>query len=229
ASEAQPVLVDRQLQSCKLSIDVHVPAGNRIEAVAPERLVKSIADVQALDVTVAGPAQIIGANGVRLGNSVRYYHAPDRSRTHQETVGVKVNRGIVLVGKKAEFRGVALGKKVLNVNVGNLYLLFTRLEGIETAVGVLLQHVEVGEVVVDAVRTQVPEYSHSRLLIREDEAAEVAGELLNSGTDRHEVKVRTQVVEFQFHEPLLQTHMRVEPVGARLNVDVDDAAFLGLE
>ena len=140
-----------------------------------------------------------------------------------------MNGRVVLVGKKTEFRGVALRKEVLNVNVSNLYLLLARLEGVETAVGVLLQHVEVGQVVVDAVRTQVPEDSHSRLFIREDEAAKVAVELLNAGSDRHEVKVRTKIVEFQFEEPFLQAHMRVEPVGACFDVDVDYAAFLGLE
>src|SRR5208283_1754755 len=134
-----------------------MPAGNRVEAIAPERLVKSIADIQSLDVAVAGPAQIIGANGVRLRDPVGYDYASYWSRTHQETIGVKVNRGIVLVGKKTEFRGVALGKKVLNVNVGHLHLLFARLEGIETTVGVLLQHVEIHEVVIDAVRTEISE------------------------------------------------------------------------
>ncbi len=56
---AGPVLVDRKLQGCQLRVDVHGSPGDGIEGVMAQRLVKSVIDVDALDVPVARPSQVI--------------------------------------------------------------------------------------------------------------------------------------------------------------------------
>src|SRR5664280_1709579 len=172
-----------RLQCGQLSIDVHAASRNGVEGVIAERLVKRVAHVQAPNMAVARPSQIIGANGMRLGYPIGDDHAANGGRADQKSIRVKLDGRVVLIGKKGEFRRVTLGQEVLDVNISHLHLLVPGSERVEMAVGVLLQHEEVSEIVVDAIRAQVAEDPHSRLFIGKYEAAKIAGELLNSSPD----------------------------------------------
>ena len=75
-----------------------------------------MADVEPANVSVAGPANVIGADIVRK-------HRPDRCRPHQKTILIIVRAGIIFVVVVAELRGVALGEKILDIQVGQHHLL----------------------------------------------------------------------------------------------------------
>ena len=200
---ANPILGDRQLERSHLRVDVDRPAGNRIEGIVAERLVKRIADIDALDVAVSGPAQIVGANAVL--DDIPVNDVADWRRPDQEAVIVVVQTGIVAVVVEAEFGGVALGQEILNIKIGDVYLLMALVEGIQPTVGVLLEEIEICEVVVQAVGAQIAEKPDARLLLGEEKTAEVAGELLNPGADRDKVEVRAQVVDLRLDKRFLNS------------------------
>ncbi len=126
---------------------------------------------------------------------------------------------------EAEFGRVALGQEILNIKIGDVYLLMALVKGVQPAVGVLLEEVEVGKVVVEAVGAQVAEKPDARLLLREEKAAEVADELLNSGADRDKVEVRAQVVDLCLDKRFLNSGMVVEAINTFCRIDIDQAAF----
>src|ERR1700676_2350695 len=120
-----------------------------------QRLIKRVAQIQPPDVSVAGPAQIVGANAM-LQDAVAHYLA-DRRRPDQKSVVVVMNRRIVAVEMETEFCGVTFGQKVLNIDIADVNLLVARFKGIEPAVCVFLQKIKISQVVVNSVRTQVSE------------------------------------------------------------------------
>src|SRR5215831_19672543 len=99
---------------------------------------------------------------------------------HQESVIVVVQVPIILVPGAQEFRGVSREKEILDVNVAQHHLLMAAVERVELAVGVLLQEIEIRRVVFDAIRLQIPENAHSRLLVYKKKAAKVRVELLDA-------------------------------------------------
>src|SRR5208283_201756 len=120
-----------------------------------------------------------------------------------------------------EFSRVTFGKKVLDVNIADVNLLMARLKRIQPAVGVLLKKVEPGQVVIDAVRTQVAEQADAGLLFGENEPAKIADELLDSGANGDEIKIRAQVVDLGFDKSFLQAGVAVKAVGTVSHIYVD--------
>src|SRR5579872_7307257 len=204
-----------------------MPARDRIERIVAQRLIECVTHIHPPDVTVAGPAQIIGANAV-LKNAVIHHYA-NRGRARQEPIVIEVNGGIVSVVMETEFCGVAFEKRILNVDVSDINLLMARIEGVQTAVRVFFQKIKVRQVVIDPVRTQISEKPHSRLLFRENKSAKIAHELLNSCADRNEIKIRTQIVNLGLDKTFLQASVRVETIGPVANVNVDQSALAGLQ
>jgi hypothetical protein len=78
---AKPIVVFRQFQSAHLRVDMERAIGDGIKAVGAQDLIKRVADVDALDVTVAGPAEIVGADAVWNRDAVRFDYTADRRRT----------------------------------------------------------------------------------------------------------------------------------------------------
>src|SRR5438132_458791 len=104
---------------------------------------------------------------------------------------------------ETELRGISLGEKILYINVGHVDLLSTILKSVKPAVCVLLQEVEPGQVVGETVGAQVPENPYSWLFFGEKESAEIAGELLNSRTNRDEIVVGTEIAHLRLDESFL--------------------------
>src|ERR1039458_3175273 len=192
-----------------------------------QRLIKSVAHIQAADVAVTGPAQVVGTNTV-LQNAL-IHHQPDGRGPDEEPIVVEVNRGVVAVVMETEFRGIALGQEILNVHVPDVDLLMARFEGVQTAVRVFLQKIEPGQVVVDPVRTQISEDADAGLLFGENKSTEIADELLNARPDGDEIKIRAHVVDLGFDKTFLEAGMGIEPVGAVANVNIDQASLAGLQ
>ncbi len=140
------------------------------------------------------------------------HHRADGRGTDQKSVVVVVNAGVVAVVVKAEFGGVALGEKILDVDVRDVDLLSATLKCVQAAVRIFLEEVEPGEIVGQAVGTQIAEKPYSGLFFGEEESAKVAGELLDAGANRNEIVVRTQVADLGFDESFLQADVSVEAV-----------------
>src|SRR5579885_2017471 len=99
------------------------------------------------------------------------------------------------------------------------------LECIQSAVGVLLEKMKIGEIVFDAVGMEVAEEAGGRLLIHEEESAEIGIELLDTGANGNEIIVGAQVAQLHFGERFLQAEMRVETVGSGEDAGFHDSEF----
>ncbi len=75
--------------------------------------------------------------------------------------------------------------------------------GIQSAIGIFLEEIEIRRIVFDAVAVKIPENTQAGLLIDKQEAAEVGIELLNPGARRNEIVIGAQVMKFYFHESFL--------------------------
>src|SRR5438552_2154359 len=103
------------------------------------------------------------------------------------------------------------------------------LERVQTAIRILLEKIETGEVVVDAVRSEISEQADTGLLFGENEATKITDELLDAGTDGNEIEVRAQVMDFGFDESFLQARVSVEAICTLADVNVDQPALSGLQ
>src|SRR5580658_9133359 len=128
---------------------------------------------------------------------------------------------------KASLDGVSGFKEILPVNIGDHYLLMAILHGIEPTIGILLQHREVGKVVLITVRIKSPKDSEAWLLIEKDKAAKVAIKGLNPRAGGNEVIGVAEIRELNFGEGFLQSDMRIQPGSPFARVDVDDARVFG--
>src|SRR5215475_9090577 len=80
---------------------------------------------------------------------------PNRIRTDQEVIGVKLERRRVMYIMEIELCGIAQREKILPVEVGNENLLITPAEGIQPTVRLFFQHIKKGQVVLVAIITQI--------------------------------------------------------------------------
>src|SRR6267154_5797713 len=71
---ARPIFVYGKFQSRHLRVDAHTPSRDGVEVIVPERLIEGIADVDASDVPVTCPSQIVGTNVVRMNRAI--HHRP---------------------------------------------------------------------------------------------------------------------------------------------------------
>src|SRR3984885_5686954 len=170
---AHPILVHGKFERRHLRVNVDVPSRDRVEVVVSQRLVKRVAHIDASNVAVTGPSQIVGANVVRMDSSVD--HRSSRLWAHQKTIVVVVDTGVVAVVVEAELGCIALGEKSLYVRVRDVHLLPALVESVQAAVRVFFQKIKPREIVGQSIGTQVAKDSHARLRFGKKESAEVAG------------------------------------------------------
>src|SRR5947208_2683152 len=195
-AQTVPVPVERDFQRSHLRIDIRSAAGNGIEVIVSQCLVQSVTDVDCFDVSVARPPQVMRADTMRK-------HAANRGGTHQKTILVKVGAGVVFVEVITELRGVAFGKEILHIKICQRNLLMAVVKGVQSAVGVFFKEEEIGSVVLQPIGAEISEDANTGLLLRKQQTAEVAAELLDAGPDRNEVIVRPQIGDLLFCECLL--------------------------
>ena len=126
-----------------------------------EGVVEGVGEVQAADVAVAGEAHVLGHHLVGLGQA-------DGRGSRQDAVLVVVEVGLVLALVEAGRHRVAGRQEVLAEDVGDGHLLLALLEGVELAVGVLLEEVEVDRVVLPPVARGVAEEARAQVGVAED-------------------------------------------------------------
>src|SRR5262249_7606913 len=102
-------------------------------------------------------------------------------------------------------------------------------EGVQSAVGIFLEEIEVGGVVFETIGTEIAEEANAGLLVDEEKTAEVGVELLDAGADGDEIVIGAEVGEVVFTEELLKSEVSVEAIGAVADVWTNDAEFADLE
>ena len=127
----------------------------------------------------------------------------DGRRAHEEAVVVVVEARVVFVERADKFRGVAGEEKILEINIAEQHLLMTAVEsGVEAAIGIFLEKIEIGGVVFDAIAVKIAEDADGGLFIDEKKAAKIGVELLDSGAHGNEIVVGTEVGEFSLPRTL---------------------------
>src|SRR5678816_249079 len=109
-----------------------------------EGKIVGVTKIESTEVTIATNTQVSNLDRV-------WSHIANQSRTNQETIAVKLNSASVIVVMKASLDRVALAYKVLAKNVGDVNVLMSSVEPIESAVSVLLQHRKIGGVELNPV------------------------------------------------------------------------------
>ncbi len=83
-------------------------------------------------------------------------------------------------------------------------LLIAPVELIEVRVGILLEHVERGDVVLPEIVVVVAENADAEIGVVENESAEIANEWLNAVAGRNEIVIVGQVADMNFRECFLE-------------------------
>src|SRR5436190_1245596 len=115
-----------------------------MKIVTSERLIEGMRDVDSPYVSVAGNACIACAYLMRQRKS-------DGRGPNQKAVLVDVECGLVVVVKRAEIQIVAARDEVVPIKIRHVYRLIAMPPSIQTAIGVLFEQIEVGEIVLEDV------------------------------------------------------------------------------
>ena len=143
----------------------------RVERVVADHVVERTRDVELVDVTVVGEPEVAGVHFVGLGE-------PDRIGTHEKTVLVVLDAGLVVVVMKARLHRMAGPDEVLAIVVGDEDVLAAVIEGVEKTVGVLFPLVEDGDIELIAVCLPRSKEADRTVQVAEDETPEIARERL---------------------------------------------------
>ena len=220
--EANPVAVDGEFERGHLGVDILRCSRDRVHAVSANSPVEGIRDVDPSDMPLPCHPEVIGFDAVWLVDA-------DGIGTSQEVVLVEVEGGLVVVVVKAQFCRVAWEDEVLAIVVGDEDVLMSVVEGVEKAVGVFLDVVEEDQVELISVGEPGPEETNAAVGVAEDEAAEVAVEVLVSCPDGHEVVVGAEVCQFVFEEVFLEGDVIVDASRPFADIGVYDGQFIGIE
>src|SRR5882762_3251118 len=155
-----------------------------------------------LNVSATEPAEVTNANTMknRACPGILIDHVADRRRANQKAVVVIMHAGIILIPGADELRRVAGEKEILQINATEEHLLVAAFDGVEAAVRVLLEELEIREVVLDAVGMEISKDAHGGLLIHEKEPAKIRVELLNPRARGNKIVIRPMIVKFHFHK-----------------------------
>src|SRR5262245_3131807 len=188
---------------------------------------------------VAVDAEITRLNAVRNGSAEQRW-----ARLKQACILKRAR--LVVVVERADLQRVTFDERVLAVDVGDVDPLvakpdFGEIDVVKLAVGVFLQHVEIDHVVLIPVRREIAEHSRAEVRVAENEAAEIAGEFLDSHAHRCRIEERRtpalalfaaqewehpgRVAQPPFDEGLLDGVETVETRFALASVRTDDAVF----
>src|SRR6185436_11388022 len=117
----------------------------------------------------------------------------NQRRTNEKPIPIKLDAASIVVVVKTSLNRIALANKILSKDVGDVDVLMPRVETIETAVGVLLQHREICTVELIAIVIKRTEDARAEVVIGKDEPAEIGDKWLNAGAHGNEIVVRINV------------------------------------
>src|SRR5262249_39064609 len=148
-----------------------------------------------------------------------------RRRPNQKPVLIDEERRLIVIVERAEVERVALGEEIAPVEVRSVHLLPARPPAVETAIGILLQHVEVRDVVLNNVVVQVAEEPRARLFVAEDQPARVAGETLDAYAKAGEIEERLTRAQPLLRVEFLHADVGIGAVRTAPHVDRGQSVF----
>ena len=115
------------------------------------------------------------------------------------------------------------------VKVGNDDALITPVKRIEPAVGLFLQHLEEGQVILVAVIAQTAKQACPKVGIVKNKTAEIAIEGLDTYLDRYGIIAVTQIGDMILKRALLQRRIPTGSVRPLLHINVNAATLLEVD
>src|SRR6185369_4465950 len=100
-------------------------------------------------------------------------HVADRCRPHQKTVAIKLDRASIVVVMKTSLNRVTLANEVLLENIRDVDVLMARVETVQTAVRVFLEHRKVSDVELVTIVIESTKHARAEVVIGKDKAAKV--------------------------------------------------------
>src|SRR5215216_1329343 len=153
----------------------------------------------------------------------------DQRRSHQKTVAIEFNAASIVVVVKASLDRVTLANEILPEDVCDVNILMARVEAIQSAVGVLLQHREVCGVELVAIVVERAKPARTEIIVGKNKPAEVGNKRLNTGAYRNEIVVGVEVRQLHFTKRFFERSVPVSAVRAPAHVDVDHAILACIE
>ena len=108
----------------------------------------------------------------------------NQRRPHQKTVAIKFDTASIVVVMKTSLNRVALANEVLPEDVCDVNVLMARVETVQTAVRVLLEHREVCGVELIAIVVKRAKHSRAKIVIGKNKTAKVGNKWLDAGAQR---------------------------------------------
>src|SRR5690349_22245143 len=133
----------------------------------------------------------------------------DRSGPHEEAVAIELNPTPVVVVMKAALDRVALADEILAEDVCDVNVLMARVETVEAAVRVLLQHREICAIELVTIVIKRAKHARAEIVIGKNKTAEVGDKRLNTGTHGNEIVVRVEVSQFHFAKSFFKRRVPV--------------------
>src|SRR5262245_12106434 len=117
----------------------------------------------------------------------------NQRRAHQETVPIEFNAAAIVVVMKTSLDRVALANEVLAEDVGDVNVLVARVEAVQTAVCVFLEHREVCAVELKTIVVESAKHARAEIVIGKNKPAKVGNKRLNTGAHRNEIVVGIEI------------------------------------
>src|SRR6266498_2138556 len=105
---------------------------------------------------------------------------------------------------QASLNCVALANEILAKDVGDVDVLMARVEAIEAAVCILLQHREVSGVVLNAIVVGSAEEANAEVVIRKNEDTKIRDKWLDALPDGHKIVVCVHIPSLHFANSLFK-------------------------
>ncbi len=149
----------------------------------------------------------------------------NQRRSHQKTVAIKFNAASIVVVMKTSLDRVALANEVLPKDICDVNVLMARVEAIQTAVRVLLEHREVRGVELITVVVERAKHARAEIVVGKNETAKVGNKRLNTGAHGNEIVVGIEVGQLHFAKRFFERSVPVSAIRAAAHVDIDDAVL----
>src|SRR6185437_9966807 len=121
----------------------------------------------------------------RMRSNVADGRGPD-----EEAVTIKLDAASIVVVVKAALDRVALANEILAEDVCDVNVLMARVETVETAVRVFLQHREVRAVELVTIIVERAKHARAEIVVGKNKTAEVGDERLDTSAHGNEIVIR---------------------------------------
>ena len=129
---------------------------------------------------------------------------PNRRRSHQKSVAIKFDAAAIVVVMKTSLDRVALANEVLAKDVGDVNVLMARVEAIQTAIRVLLEHREIRGIELLSIVIESAKHARAEIVVGKNKPAEVGNKRLNAGAHRNEIVVGVYIRQLDFTKRLFE-------------------------